>query len=326
MKTMNGSLDPRVRRGLQIGAAVVAFFVFVPALIGVATGTFRKTPADQIALSYGGGPFEGNKFQKVVQPSSGLVFNGLFDHWYEYPVTQRNYIVSEHADEGDRGVADKITASTSDKVQVSYEVAVYFKLNTNKLREFHETIGLKYHAYTEAGWNQMLNDTFRQQLESALQLESRRHDAESLLGDPDAVTAVQNGVASGLKDRIEQVIGDDYFCGPTFVRGKTACPNFTVVLKRPSFSDAVLQAFEANRISKSKVITAQNEADAKEAEARGVARQRQALNDGGALSDSFIQYTRAQAELACAQKPNCTMVVTPGGTNVNVNANNSPAG
>jgi hypothetical protein len=50
-----------------------------------------------------------------------------------------------------------------------------------------------------------------------------------------------------------------------------------------------------------------------------VARQRQALDQGGALSQSFIDYTRAQAELACAQRDNCTMVVTPGNTNVNVN-------
>jgi hypothetical protein len=168
----------------------------------------------------------------------------------------------------------------------------------------------------------MLNDSFRQQLESALQIESRRHDSESLLGDPEAVTSVQTGVATVLKDRIENVLGDSYFCGPQFVdlNGKTdPCPNFTVVLKRPSFSDAVLQAFEQNRISKSKVITAQNEADAKEAEARGVARQRQALNEGGALSQSFIDYTRAQAELACAQKDKCTMVVTQGQGNINVN-------
>jgi regulator of protease activity HflC (stomatin/prohibitin superfamily) len=299
-------------------AIVVALFLGI-SLVSAAAGSFRKTPADKIAISYGGGPFEGNKFQRVVNPSSGLTFNGLFDHWYEYPVTQRNYIVSMHADEGDRGVEDSITASTSDKVQVKYEVAVYFKLNTNKLQHFHETIGLKYNAWTESGWNQMLNDSFRQQLESALQLESRRHDAESLLGDPDAVNAVGAGVATQLKDRIEKVLGDDYFCGPTFVRGQKSCPNFTVVLKRPSFSQAVLDAFEANRISKSKVITAQNEADAKEAEARGVARQRQALDQGGALSQSFIDYTRAQAELACAQRDNCTMVVTPGNTNVNVN-------
>ncbi len=138
------------------------------------------------ALSYGGGPFEGNKFQKIVRPSSGLVLNGLFDKWYTYPVTQRNYIVSQQ--------------------------------------------------------------------------------------------------------------------------------------KRPSFSEAVLQAFEQNRVSKSRVVTAQNEADAKEAEARGVARQRQALNEGGALSPEFIEATRAQAELGCAQKADkCTMVVTQGQTGVNVN-------
>jgi len=317
MRNMTQGVELNMHR---VRTAAIAVGALVIGIVGLSAtvGTFRKTPADKIAISYGGGPFEGNHFQRIIQPSSGLTFNGLLDHWYEYPVTQRNYIVSTHADEGDRGVEDQITASTSDKVQVKYEVAVYFKLNTNKLQEFHENIGLKYHAWTESGWNQMLNDSFRQQLESALQLESRRHDAESLLGDPDAVTSVQNGVASQLKSRIENVLGDDYFCGPTFIRGQKKCPDFTMVLKRPSFSDAVVQAFEANRISKSKIITAQNEADAKVAEAQGVARARQALDEGGAPRQSFIDYTRAQAERDCAQKDNCTMVVTPGNTNVNV--------
>lgn len=321
MRTVRQNFDLTPRH-LRVG--VLGVIAVVVGIVGISTvaATFRKTPADKIALSYGGGPIEGNHFQRIIQPSSPLTFNGLFDHWYEYPVTQRNYIVSMNADEGDRNVQDAIVASTSDKVTVRYEVAVYFKLNTNKLQKFHENLGLKYHAWTDSGWKQMLNDSFRQQLESALQIESRKHDVESLLGDPEAVTSVQTGVATQLKDRVENVLGDNYFCGPTFVRGSKDCPNFTIVLKRPSFSQAVLDAFEANRTSKSKVVTAQNEADAKAAEAQGVARARQILNDGGALSQPFIDYTRAQAERDCANKNNCTMVVTPGNTNVNVNANN----
>jgi len=70
----------------------------------------RKTPADQIALSYGGGLLAGAKYQKTVFPGSGLVVNGMFDKWYEYPVTVRNYIVSLNPNEGDRGKADEITA------------------------------------------------------------------------------------------------------------------------------------------------------------------------------------------------------------------------
>src|SRR6476469_3965210 len=105
MRTMrpNFDLNPRHIRAGALG--VIAVVVGITGISTVAA-TFRKTPADKIAISYGGGPIEGNHFQRIVQPGSTLTFNGLFDHWYEYPVTQRNYIVSMNADEGDRNVAD----------------------------------------------------------------------------------------------------------------------------------------------------------------------------------------------------------------------------
>ena len=62
------SLGKRVAAGVAAGAAVM-----VPLATFLTT---EKTPADKIALSYGGGPFEGNQYQRTVQPGSGLSFNG----------------------------------------------------------------------------------------------------------------------------------------------------------------------------------------------------------------------------------------------------------
>ena len=288
----------------------------------VSLGALKKTPADRIAISYGGGPVEGNQFQRIVAPGSSLTFNGLLDAWYEYPVTQRNYIISMRPEEGDIAGADTVVASTDDKITVQWELAVYFKLNTALLRQFHDNIGLKYQAWTEDGWERMLNDSFRQQIESALQIESRRFTAEDLLGDEDAVNAVQAGVARTLQERVSSVLGQDYFCGPTFLDvaddGVVPCPEFTVTLKKPTLPQAVLQAFEQNRVSASEVVTAQNRAAALEEEARGVARQRQALNDGAALTPEFLGYLRSQAMVECARNPGCTMVVAPDDTGVNV--------
>ena len=76
---------------------VVGFFILI-ALIG---GTVKKTPRDKIGISYGGGPIEGQHFQQVVEPGHGLFINGFADKLYLYPVTQRNYIISQRTDEGD---------------------------------------------------------------------------------------------------------------------------------------------------------------------------------------------------------------------------------
>src|SRR5437867_3472768 len=103
--------------------AVVAL-VFVLFVLVALTGAFKKTPRDQIGLSYGGGPVEGQRFQRVVQPGHALFFNGMFDKLYLYPVTQRNYIISKRPSEGDVGGADYIRAPSHDKIGVDYEVAV----------------------------------------------------------------------------------------------------------------------------------------------------------------------------------------------------------
>ena len=39
-------------------------------------------------------------------------------------------------------------APSKDRVQIEFQVAVYFKLNTDQLQPFHEQLGLQYKAYT----------------------------------------------------------------------------------------------------------------------------------------------------------------------------------
>ena len=68
-------------------------------------------------------------------------------------------------------------------MQVEYQIAAYFKLNTDRLREFHEQLGLRYKAYTSAGWNNLIRNTFRQQIENALQQETRRYDVADIYGN-----------------------------------------------------------------------------------------------------------------------------------------------
>jgi regulator of protease activity HflC (stomatin/prohibitin superfamily) len=230
----------------------------------------KKTPRDRIGISYGGGAIEGTHYQRVVQPGSNLFFNGFSDALYLYPSDQVNYIVSQSPDEGDQPAADAVIAPTSDRVQITYQVAVYFKLNTDLLREFHEELGLRYAAYTTDGWNRLIRDTFRQQIENALQEETRKVEVAGLVGDADLLVELQDSVQAKLTQRLDDALGDQFFCAPTFRRGRD-CGDPTFVIKKVDIPTPVAQAFEEVRTSAIQIETKENEVRQRDAEARAMA-------------------------------------------------------
>ena len=139
-------------------------------------------------------------------------------------------------------------APTKDRVQVEYQIAAYFKLNTDRLRDFHEQLGLRYKAYTSSGWDNLIRNTFRQQIENALQQETRRYDVADIYGNDELLTTLQTDVQTTLSERLEAALGEQYFCGPTFKPGGE-CTEITFVIKKIDLPKSVIAAFEAKRNS-----------------------------------------------------------------------------
>lgn len=295
-----------------------------------------STDSDKAAVAYTGGPMEGVKFDRVVGPGSGLVWLGVGDTSYEYPTTTRTYIVSNDATEGDRPYADVIGATTKDGGSIDWEVAVYFKLNLTLLREFHENIGKKYKAWGDDGWRQMLEETLRQQLENALQTSSRKYTVDQYKKDPAILRAVNSEIATDLKDNVNEVLGNDFFCGPTFngtvddEPSDENCPEFEVVVKKPNFTGDTDAAYNAEITKKKEAENARLDNATKlaqtegegEREIRAAELQQQAYKVLLELiaKPGYLEYQQMLALQSCATNAKCTLVVTSnadGSVNIN---------
>lgn len=270
----------RFRPGAGLGTVLVLALVVVFALVPLVGSALKKTPRDRVGISYGGGPIEGAHFQKIVEPGSSLFFNGLFDPLYLYPADQQNYIISRSAGQSDDTASDSVVAPSKDRVAIEYQVAVYYKLNTDKLRAFHEELGLKYQAFTTKGWNDLIRDTFRQQIENALQEQTRRYDVADVYGNADLLVTVQSEVQRTLSERLKAALGDQFFCAPTFRPGGE-CTDPTFIIKRADIPESVAAAYETNRTSQVLVTTRENEVLQREQEARGIQALADALAQAG---------------------------------------------
>lgn len=337
---------PSFRPGMVVGvvAVLVIAFAFVPML----ASSLKKTPRDKVGISYGGGPFEGAHFQRIVMPGSNLFFNGWFDPLYLYPADQQNYIVAgptassssptsssssagssgggqaagqgggkangqgggQGAGQGGGqgggqgsgqggaaggGVAatssptsgssstvsgQPIVAPSSDRVQVTYQAAVYYRLNIDKLREFHEEFGLKYAAFTPGGWRNLIQDTLRQQIENALLEQTRRYDVDDIYGNVGVLLKIQDAVQDTLSRRLRLAMGDDFFCSPNYQPGRP-CGNPTFVVKSVDIPPSIVTSFEAMRSSGIGIQTRKNEAEQRRIEAEGVRVLMESLGQNG---------------------------------------------
>lgn len=264
-----GDGGQRIRVGFGYRALFVLLVILLLAFGPAFASGLKKTPRNMIGISYGGGPFEAAHFQRLIAPGSSLFFNGWFDPLYLYPSDQQNYIISKQVGVGATKAADSVIAPTSDRVQLEYQVAVYFKLDTDRLRDFHEQLGLRYKAYTSGGWKALIQDTFRQQIENALQEETRRYDVAQLYGNAQRLVNLQKAVQTTLSQRLVAALGQQYFCAPTFRPGKK-CEDPTFIVKKIDVPKSVVTAFELNRTSQIQIQTMKNQVLQRQQEAEGI--------------------------------------------------------
>lgn len=314
--------------------ALVALFA-----IFVGLAAWKGTPVDKVRLHFSDGPLEGAKFQGIVEPGSGRRVLGVMDKMVLLPVTQRDYTAS--SDPGADG--PPIVAPARGGVEIRFDVAAYFTLNTGDavVPEFYRRVCVKFSCDTDKGWDEMLAVNVRRPIEQAIQQQVRQFTVDQLYaGVNDVATPiedqgdeaiaileqVQEAIAADLKENINRVLGGAYFCGPTFNRADPgSCPDFEFqITAAVPISDDVRAAYAQNAASAQSVIDAQNRARAQVEEANGQREAQEALQ--GLYSDpAYIAYMNALALRDCAKNNNCTLVVSSGGTGLNVNTGPAPS-
>lgn len=289
---------------------------------------WRSVPPDKYMLHYTGGPIQGQHFDEVVAPGTGTKFYGLAENYYFLPATQRTYTFSRDPNVGDKAGIDFVAGTSTDNTVFTFEATTYFRLNPKPevIHAFMDNIcfhesrsgsGICTDLKPGGGWDQMLERYFRPEVELAVRLEVGKYDRDHLFQDPVTLLAINNDVGDVLKQRINAALGGDYFCGPA--ASEDACTDFGFVLKNPTPPDNVRDAYNATAASKQNVITAENDAKAKAAAAQGDADAQAIRAAAPSPTPDQIAYIRAQAMQACASNSNCTLVITDGGTGVNVN-------
>ena len=209
-------------------AIVVTVVVFGLALIPYVMAGFAKTPKDKIGLSYGGGLFEANHFQKVVEPGSDLFFNGWADKLYLYPAGEIVFLPNRAV--GKEGeVATELSGMTSDGTKIDYEVMMYFTLNRSTIRDFHERLGHRFKADTGEGWLHLLNSTIGKQFEPVLQSASLKVTSKQIASDPELLERMSTEVETALNARLTRTLGGPYFCSPQYREGQP-CGDVRVVI------------------------------------------------------------------------------------------------
>lgn len=154
---------------------------------------------------------------------------------------------------------------------------------------------------------------------AAIQAEARQYSSEDIYANREILLRMQAAIGSVLKKRMNDVLGGEFFCGPTFRAEASGCPEFTFVIKEIRLPENIETQYNANRASALAVEQAKTDAAQRQAQARGEAESQAILRGAPELTDGQLDYIRAQAQLECARRPDCILVVGDATGSVEVN-------
>ncbi|MFI5730711.1 SPFH domain-containing protein [Kribbella sp. NPDC051587] len=295
-----------VKSGGSAKAKVIGGGIVVVLLLIVLFNIFNfaSTDANRIGLHYGGGVIEDKKFKSIIPPGSTNKLIGPGDTVYDYPIDQRSYIIGGAG--ADTDSADEVTVVSKDNVRLGVRVQVYFTLNRDKnvIASFHERIGLKTDAYTERGWNDMLQSYFRPQIDRALSAVATNYNWAELYNNEAKKAEFQTAASKEFTRLLPAAVGGDYFCGPAY-NGTNNCGELSFTVQKPTPLDkGIIDGLEAKQRAELAKATQEQTNQRVNVELQSVREQVKLLGPQGYLLKTAIESGKIQ------------FMVIPQGTNV----------
>jgi len=202
---------------------------------------------------------------------------------------------------------------------MTVEATARFTLNTESHAQIEESFNAilnRYDAHTEDGWDKMLDNTIGQEFDAQIESTCRNYNGRAMASDPEILTSVQDALARNLRNRINDSVGTDLFCGPG-VPYEADCPELTVSVTRIiASSEATRASFEREVQAEAETRAAQQEVRTAEARSEAILAQAQAAAQAG---DNYVMLQWIQL---CNEHPEAcpqTLIVPSNvGTNINI--------
>jgi SPFH domain / Band 7 family len=274
-------------------------FAVLPAVAVVAAAcSIGNTTASEVALQYGGGPFDSRTFVACV-PSGTRSIDDVNDDHYYYPSGQRDFTFS--ADQG--ADAPQLTSATKDPTEITVSGTVKFTLNTNcdkftdpsgkewpggKLQMFHELIASKYDAAPDDGgepmkdgWKGLLRNYIGAAIDRAVDNEALKYGYLDLYTNVDRKAAWERDVLAQIPAILKSL-----------TQGVDLIEINAVLLQKPSVAGQIVGGFAEKQAAELRAQAVEIDKQAASQFPGGIAayqayQQQQAINQ--AIKDGKVQ-------------------------------------
>lgn len=136
-------------------------------------------------------------------------FGGMGNDVFYYPAGQRTYSFTGTSSEAE---IDPVPVVTADNQTLRVPGFVKFTLTSSceDLYEFHQKVGVKYGAYENAGWNNLLNDYLGVAVTNATNDALGTYNWQELYQDTSIRNGVTNELVESMQEQINSALGGDW--------------------------------------------------------------------------------------------------------------------